>query len=85
MLPGKIEGITVVGSRTIALANDNDFGLGDFDANGKLNDTGVPNRLVVVRLPKPLGTRGSRGSRDGGPGADSPGPPLLRGEFIGNS
>ncbi|MFF4778461.1 esterase-like activity of phytase family protein [Microtetraspora fusca] len=54
-LPGKIEGVAVLDRRTIALANDNDFGLGDFDADGRLIDSGVPNRLVVIRLPRPLG------------------------------
>ncbi|GLX06095.1 esterase-like activity of phytase family protein [Microbispora sp. NBRC 16548] len=54
-LPGKIEGLAVLGPRTIALANDNDFGLGDFGPDGRLVDSGVPNRLVVVRLPRALG------------------------------
>ncbi|WP_405084466.1 hypothetical protein [Microbispora sp. NBC_01389] len=56
-LPGKIEGLALLDSRTIALANDNDFGLGDFGPDGRLVDSGVPNRLVVVRLPRPLGAR----------------------------
>ncbi|WP_260614719.1 esterase-like activity of phytase family protein [Microbispora sp. KK1-11] len=56
-LPGKIEGIAVLDPRTIALANDNDFGLGDFGPDGRLVDSGVPNRLVVVRLARALGAR----------------------------
>ncbi|GAA4188645.1 esterase-like activity of phytase family protein [Microbispora amethystogenes] len=56
-LPGKIEGLAVLDPHTIALANDNDFGLGDFGPDGRLVDSGVPNRLVVVRLPRPLGAR----------------------------
>ncbi|KAA9380137.1 esterase-like activity of phytase family protein [Microbispora cellulosiformans] len=56
-LPGKIEGLAVLDPHTIALANDNDFGLGDFGSDGRLVDSGVPNRLVVVRLPRPLGAR----------------------------
>ncbi|MEU6425537.1 esterase-like activity of phytase family protein [Microbispora sp. NPDC046973] len=54
-LPGKIEGLAVLGPRTIALANDNDFGLGDFGPDGRLIDSGVPSRLVVVRLARALG------------------------------
>ncbi len=49
-LPGKIEGVAVLGPRTIALGNDNDFGLGDFGADGKLIDSGVPSRIVIVKL-----------------------------------
>lgn len=56
-LPGKIEGLAVLDPRTIALANDNDFGLGDFGPDGRLVDSGVPNRLVVIRLPRALGAR----------------------------
>ena len=39
----------------IAVANDNDFGMRDgldaFDASGRQNDTGIPSRLLVLRLP----------------------------------
>ncbi|GII26931.1 esterase-like activity of phytase family protein [Planotetraspora mira] len=53
-LPGKLEGLAVLDRWTVALANDNDFGLGDFGPDGKLIDTGVPSRLVTVKLAKPL-------------------------------
>ncbi|GAA0357431.1 esterase-like activity of phytase family protein [Microbispora corallina] len=56
-LPGKIEGLAVLDRRTVAVANDNDFGLGDFDADGKLIDSGVPSRLVIIRLATPLAGR----------------------------
>jgi hypothetical protein len=53
--PTKIEGIAVRDPSVVALANDNDFGMRDgpdaFDANGHQNDTGVPSRLLVLRLP----------------------------------
>ena len=53
--PTKIEGIAVRDPSTVALANDNDFGMRDgpdaFDASGHQNDTGVPSRLLVLRLP----------------------------------
>lgn len=52
-LPGKIEGVAVLDPRTIA--NDNDFGVGTFDANGRLVDTGIPSRILTIRLPRPIG------------------------------
>ncbi|GII55367.1 hypothetical protein Pth03_37560 [Planotetraspora thailandica] len=55
-LPGKIEGLAVLDRWTVAVANDNDFGLGDFGPDGKLIDTGVASRIVTVRLAKPLGS-----------------------------
>ncbi|AWS44350.1 esterase-like activity of phytase family protein [Streptosporangium sp. 'caverna'] len=54
-VPGKLEGVAVLDRTTIAVANDNDFGLGEFDENGKLIDTGVPSRLLVIKLPRALG------------------------------
>ncbi|MEU8618619.1 esterase-like activity of phytase family protein [Streptomyces sp. NPDC048623] len=57
-VPGKIEGVTVEGSRTLVLLNDNDFGMTDgsgaFDANGRLVDSGVETTLVKVRLDRPI-------------------------------
>lgn len=54
-LPKKIEGIAVLGPKTIAVANDNDFGLTDgkdaFGDDGRLHDSGVPSRVLVLRLP----------------------------------
>jgi hypothetical protein len=53
--PTKIEGVAVRDPSTIAVANDNDFGMRDgpaaFDASGRQNDTGIPSRLLVLRLP----------------------------------
>ncbi|WP_433242708.1 esterase-like activity of phytase family protein [Streptosporangium sp. CA-135522] len=53
-LPGKIEGVAVIDPRTIAVANDNDFGLGSFGADGRLIDSGVTSRILTIRLPRPL-------------------------------
>ncbi|WP_061296559.1 esterase-like activity of phytase family protein [Herbidospora cretacea] len=53
-LPGKVEGLAILDPRTIAVANDNDFGLGEFGADGRLIDSGVKSRIVTIRLPKPL-------------------------------
>lgn len=53
-LPGKIEGVTVLDPMTIAIANDNDFGLGTFGADGRLIDSGIGSHIITIRLPKPL-------------------------------
>ncbi|MFF5538595.1 esterase-like activity of phytase family protein [Streptomyces cinerochromogenes] len=57
-VPGKIEGIARVDHDTLALVNDNDFGMTDgagaFDARGRLVDSGVETTVVYVRLPRNL-------------------------------
>ncbi|WP_214108537.1 esterase-like activity of phytase family protein [Acrocarpospora catenulata] len=53
-LPGKVEGVALLDPRTLVVANDNDFGLGDFGPDGRLIDSGVKSRIVTIRLPKPL-------------------------------
>ncbi|MVO85824.1 esterase-like activity of phytase family protein [Streptomyces sp. p1417] len=57
-VPGKIEGVARVDSRTLALINDNDFGMTDgpeaFDKNGRLVDSGIRTTVTYVRLPKGL-------------------------------
>ncbi|WP_328862539.1 esterase-like activity of phytase family protein [Streptomyces sp. NBC_00306] len=57
-VPGKVEGIAVVGRNTLALINDNDFGMTDgpeaFDAPGRLVDSGIETTVTYVRLPRPL-------------------------------
>ena len=43
---------------TLALINDNDFGMTDgpeaFDAQGRLVDSGIETTVTYVRLPRPL-------------------------------
>lgn len=53
-IPQKIEGIAVLDGKTLAFANDNDFGIGSFDmTNGcTLIDSGLKSRLLVMRLNK---------------------------------
>ncbi|MCL3994921.1 esterase-like activity of phytase family protein [Streptomyces lavenduligriseus] len=55
-VPGKIEGVARVDDDTLALVNDNDFGMTDgegaFDARGRLVDSGVKTTVVYVRLPE---------------------------------
>ncbi|MFH8773326.1 esterase-like activity of phytase family protein [Streptomyces sp. NPDC017958] len=57
-VPGKIEGIARVDHDTLALLNDNDFGMTDgagaFDAQGRLVDSGIKTTLTYVRLPEGL-------------------------------
>ncbi|MFD8824363.1 esterase-like activity of phytase family protein [Streptomyces sp. NPDC059605] len=57
-VPGKIEGVAVTGRDTLALINDNDFGMTDgaeaFDENGRLVDSGVKTSVTLLKLPCPL-------------------------------
>jgi len=53
-LPEKIEGIAILDETTIALANDNDFDLGDFDQNGNNVGHGLKSQILVVQVPRPL-------------------------------
>ncbi|MFI7341424.1 esterase-like activity of phytase family protein [Streptomyces sp. NPDC050085] len=52
----KIEGVALAGHGTLALINDNDFGMTDgtgaFDANGRLVDSGIETKVTYVKLPK---------------------------------
>jgi hypothetical protein len=52
-VPGKIEGIARVDHDTLALINDNDFGMTDgagaFDAQGRLVDSGIETTVTYVR------------------------------------
>ncbi|MFI9803991.1 esterase-like activity of phytase family protein [Streptomyces sp. NPDC052301] len=54
----KIEGIARVDRDTLALVNDNDFGMTDgagaFDAQGRLVDSGVRTTVTYLRLPRGL-------------------------------
>ncbi|MGW1064131.1 esterase-like activity of phytase family protein [Streptomyces aureus] len=55
-VPGKIEGVARVDRDTLALINDNDFGMTDgtgaFDAQGRLVDSGIETVVTYVRLPR---------------------------------
>ena len=57
--PQKIEGMTVLDGKTIAVANDNDFGVGTFTITTTpeqctLNDSGRESQIIVIRLDKAL-------------------------------
>jgi hypothetical protein len=49
----KIEGLAVLGPNEVALANDNDFGIGE-------NANGQPSKLWLIRLAEPLPVSGTR-------------------------
>lgn len=53
-VPEKIEGLAVLDATTIAVANDNDFDVGDFTAGGDNAGKGAKNRLLKIALPEPL-------------------------------
>ena len=52
--PDKFEGLALIDSTTIAVVNDNDFGVRSIDKSGKVVRSGSPPRLVVIRVPDPL-------------------------------
>ena len=53
--PQKIEGLTILDGKTIAIANDNDFGVGTFPSpTFMLQDTGIESKIIVIGLDKPL-------------------------------
>ncbi|MET9408019.1 esterase-like activity of phytase family protein [Streptomyces sp. NPDC002935] len=55
-VPSKIEGVARVDHDTLALINDNDFGMTDgtgaFDPQGRLVDSGIETTVTYVRLPR---------------------------------
>ena len=54
-MPAKIEGLAILDDTTIAVANDNDFDINEFDADGKTIPTGRASQVFVIGLPAPLG------------------------------
>jgi Esterase-like activity of phytase len=58
-IPQKIEGMTILDGKTIAIANDNDFGVGTFQIDNSvvpptctLIDSGKESQILVIRLEK---------------------------------
>lgn len=52
--PDKFEGLAIVDSNTIAVVNDNDFGVTAIDSKGNVVKTGAMPRLVVIRVPQAI-------------------------------
>ena len=52
--PDKFEGLALIDSTTIAVVNDNDFGVSAIDSRGRVVRGGSAPRLVVIRVPEPL-------------------------------
>lgn len=50
----KIEGLTIIDDRSIAVGNDNDFGFSGFDAQGRAINNDLPTTLLTLRLSKVL-------------------------------
>jgi hypothetical protein len=65
-IPEKIEGIAVVDQNTVAISNDNDFDIGDFDAQGNNVGKGTKNTILFIQLPQPLQLTDNEGVRISG-------------------
>ncbi len=52
--PDKFEGLAIVNSTTLAVINDNDFGVESIDSRGRVTRSQSAGRLVVIRLPEAL-------------------------------
>lgn len=52
--PDKFEGLALIDPTTIAVVNDNDFGVAAIDSRGRVVRSGAAPRLVVIRVPDPL-------------------------------
>ncbi|WP_429313822.1 esterase-like activity of phytase family protein [Paenibacillus mucilaginosus] len=50
----KLEGLAVVDKHTLAIVNDNDFGVDGYDAQGKLQVKELPTELYLIRLKEEL-------------------------------
>ncbi len=53
-MPDKIEGVAIVDRSTVAVANDNDFDIGNFDPSGNNVGQGRQSKILLVTLPQPL-------------------------------
>lgn len=52
-IPEKIEGMAVLDETTIAISNDNDFDIGDFNSAGENIGKGAKNRILLIKLSTP--------------------------------
>lgn len=52
-MPDKIEGVTLVDGETVAVINDNDFDIDEFDEAGQHVGEGKQSQLLVIAAPMP--------------------------------
>jgi Esterase-like activity of phytase len=53
-MPDKIEGVSVINRNTIAVINDNDFDIGDIDADGNNVGKNTKSQILFINLAKTL-------------------------------
>jgi hypothetical protein len=53
-MPAKIEGLALLDTDTLAVANDNDFDIGEFDAEGNNQGSGAVSQILMIDLAQPL-------------------------------
>ena len=51
-MPDKIEGVAVIDEVTVAVINDNDFAIGEFDEEGEHHGTGAVSQLMLIETPR---------------------------------
>jgi hypothetical protein len=49
-VPDKIEGVALLDESTVVIANDNDFDIGEFDADGNNVGDGTKSQVLVIQL-----------------------------------
>jgi hypothetical protein len=69
--PGKIEGVAVVDATTVAIANDNDFDIGDIGADGRNVGKGTKSEILLVHTP-PIPGVAATPEAEGSPAAGTP-------------
>ena len=52
--PDKFEGLAIVNPTTLAVVNDNDFGVSAIDSRGNVVRSSAMPRLVVIRVPQTI-------------------------------
>jgi hypothetical protein len=53
-MPNKLEGLAILDRNTVVISNDNDFQIGDVDADGNNTTSGSQTKLFVIHLAMPL-------------------------------
>jgi len=76
-IPGKIEGVAVIDDTTVAVANDNDFDIGDFDADGRHLGEGKTSQILVVQTPSISGNTNQAGTPAATPEASPAATPVA--------